>query len=94
MLRIPCPFCGPRDHSEFTYLGDASVRRPEEEAPLEAWYDYVYLRDNPRGRLREHWHHAQGCRQWLVVERDTLSHEIFGAEPARGAASRARGTSA
>ncbi|SMF82428.1 N-methylglutamate dehydrogenase subunit B [Tistlia consotensis] len=83
MLRIPCPFCGPRDHSEFSYLGDATVTRPEAEAPLDEWFGYVYLRDNPRGRHREHWHHAQGCRQWLVVERDTLTHEILGALPAR-----------
>ena len=25
MLRINCPFCGERDHSEFTYGGDATV---------------------------------------------------------------------
>ena len=31
--------------------------------------DYVYLRDNPRGPLREYWHHAGGCRRWLVVTR-------------------------
>jgi len=85
MLRLPCPFCGPRDHSEFTYLGDATVTRPEPEAPLEAWYDYVYTRPNPRGRHQEYWHHAHGCRQWLVVERDTLTHEVFGARPAREA---------
>ena len=27
-MRIPCPCCGPRDHGEFTYLGDATVSRP------------------------------------------------------------------
>ncbi|MBT6350067.1 MAG: hypothetical protein HOJ50_12985 [Proteobacteria bacterium] len=28
MLRISCPFCGVRDHSEFSYGGDASVEYP------------------------------------------------------------------
>ena len=28
MIRIPCPFCGLRDHAEFTYEGDATRRLP------------------------------------------------------------------
>jgi sarcosine oxidase subunit delta len=32
-VRIPCPFCGPRGNEEFTYLGDASVRRPDPNVP-------------------------------------------------------------
>ena len=76
MLRIHCPFCGERDHSEFSYGGDASVEYPALDAPAEAWHDAVYLRDNPRGLQAETWQHLHGCRQWLVVERDTLTHEI------------------
>ncbi|MBE9556326.1 MAG: sarcosine oxidase subunit delta, partial [Proteobacteria bacterium] len=26
--------------------------------------------------------HNNGCRMWIVVERDTMTHEIFSAEPA------------
>lgn len=40
--------------------------------------DYVYQRDNPRGLYDEHWHHTAGCRRWLVVTRDTATHEIAG----------------
>jgi sarcosine oxidase subunit delta len=76
MLRIPCPFCGPRDHSEFSYEGDATVAYPALDASEEAWFEAVFLRDNPRGPHRELWHHVYGCRAFLVVERDTLSHEI------------------
>ena len=46
--------------------------------------------DNPRGVHKELWFHEQGDRSWLVVTRDTLTHEILGAElanPARGATS-------
>ena len=77
MLRIDCPFCGMRDHSEFTYGEDASISYPPLESTDEqAWFEAIYLRDNPRGLHVEKWHHVQGCRQWLIVERDTLTHEI------------------
>jgi heterotetrameric sarcosine oxidase delta subunit len=76
MLIIHCPHCGPRDHTEFSYGGDATVRRPSDGATLEAWTDFVYLRDNPRGAHEELWQHVQGCRAWVVVTRDTLTHSI------------------
>ncbi|TCZ64863.1 sarcosine oxidase subunit delta [Roseicella aquatilis] len=82
-MRIACPFCGPRGSEEYTYLGDATVRRPEGDAPSEAWFAYVYLRDNPAGRHRELWYHGAGCRSWLVVERDMRSHDILSVAPAR-----------
>lgn len=91
MLRIPCPFCGERDHDEFAYGGDATVTRPAlDDRSQEAWYRYVFLRANPKGRHREYWQHVGGCRAWLVVERDTATHEIFGARLAAKAAAEAR----
>ncbi len=80
MLRIPCPFCGLRDHAEFDYEGDASVVHPPLDASREAWFEAVFLRDNPRGAHREFWRHVQGCGSYLIVARDTLTHEIAGAE--------------
>jgi len=71
---VPCPHCGARPKEEFTIKG-AALRRPAPGAG-EAWMDYVYLRENPRGAYREFWHHTSGCRRWLIVERDTFSHEI------------------
>jgi sarcosine oxidase subunit delta len=84
-MRIPCPHCGPRTHDEFTYYGDATVRRPSVTGPdaESAFYDYVYVRDNPFGLHRELWFHQGGCHEWLVVERDTRNHDIKGAVPAR-----------
>ena len=86
-MRIPCPHCGPRTHEEFTYYGDATVRRPSSSSPdaMAAFYDYVYTRDNPFGLHRELWFHQGGCHEWLVVERDTRNHDIKGAVPARDA---------
>jgi sarcosine oxidase subunit delta len=90
MLRINCPICGLRDETEFSYGGDATVVRPApDETNADVWFDFVFLRDNPRGPHREYWHHAKGCRQWLVVERDTLTHKIGGAVLARDAATEA-----
>jgi heterotetrameric sarcosine oxidase delta subunit len=78
-MRIPCPYCGSRDAAEFSYLGDASVTRPDAGADSDvAMYDHVYLRDNPAGLLREYWYHGAGCHGWLVVERDTRTHRIVG----------------
>ncbi|CDX45062.1 Sarcosine oxidase subunit delta [Mesorhizobium sp. ORS 3359] len=84
MLRIPCPVCGLRDETEFTYGADATLRRPDmEETDPGVWHDYVFIRDNPQGRHKEYWHHVSGCRQWILVERDTLTHEIFGSSLVR-----------
>ena len=79
MLLIPCPWCGPRAHVEFTYGGDAAAPLPAKAADDAAWYDALYLRDNPRGPHAELWHHSAGCRRWLKVRRDTLSHEVLAA---------------
>ena len=80
-MRIPCPFCGERDLREFACLGDATVTRPDPAAANAEglFFDYVYLRDNPAGAHRELWYHAQGCRSWLRVDRDTRTHHIAGA---------------
>ncbi len=77
-MRIPCPFCGPRGNEEFTYLGDASVRRPDPAAAdaQATFHNYVYLRENPSGAHREYWYHGGGCRRWLVVTRNIRTHAI------------------
>ena len=77
MLQIDCPFCGTRDETEFVYGGDANRRRPPlDEISQEIWNDYVFLRDNPKGDHREFWYHQHGCRGWLIVSRNTVTHEI------------------
>jgi sarcosine oxidase subunit delta len=82
MLRIKCPWCGVRNEDEFSYGGDATVERPADDATQDDWYDYVYTRNNPAGRHREFWHHVNGCRAWITLERDTVTHEIFSIAPA------------
>ncbi|KAA3515598.1 sarcosine oxidase subunit delta [Agrobacterium rosae] len=72
---ISCPHCGARPKEEFTIKG-AALARPSPDAGTDVWKDYVYLRENPRGLYEEYWHHTSGCRRWLVVTRDTATHEI------------------
>ena len=92
---IPHPILGPRDAQEFTYLGDAALTdRPDgmADGAEDAFQDYLYLRDNPAGLHRELWFHEQGDRSWLVVTRDTRTHEITEVELARDVAlTRGRG---
>ena len=76
MIRIDCPFCGIRDHTEFSYEGDATVKYPALDASQDAWFEAVFLRDNPRGPHREFWRHAYGCGAFLEVARNTVTHEI------------------
>lgn len=77
MLRIPCPHCGLRDYTEFHYAGDASKPRPAHGSDdPRAWHDYVFLFDNPKGTHLEYWQHVEGCRQWLVLERDTATNTV------------------
>ena len=87
------PLLGPRDAAEFVYLGDASlINRPDWQADDadEQFYQYLYLRDNRAGSHRELWYHEQGDRSWLVLTRNTLTHEITKVELARNVA-RAQG---
>ena len=87
-MRIVCPFCGERELGEFTYLGDAKPVRPEAGASEDEVFDYVYLRDNVAGETSEYWYHGGGCRAWLKVTRNTLTHEISSVEAAAGAGAR------
>ena len=86
---IEHPLLGPRDSQEFTYLGDASLlHRPDASSDdaADKFFDYQYLRDNPAGTHRELWYHEMGDRSWLVITRDTTSHEILTVELASMAA--------
>ncbi|MGH1423424.1 MAG: sarcosine oxidase subunit delta [Pseudooceanicola sp.] len=82
-MRIKCPVCGERDRREF-YYGGAALARPVGVDWSPEWDAYLHLRDNPAGRSRELWFHETGCTAWLVVERDTVTHEVFDVSLASG----------
>jgi sarcosine oxidase subunit delta len=86
---IDHPILGPRDASEFVYLGDSSlINRPDPsvEEAAQLFYEYQYLRANIAGPMIELWYHEQGDRSWLVVTRNTITHEITSVELARDVA--------
>ncbi len=88
-MLINHPLLGPRDASEFVYLGDAAlIHRPDAKAETAAddFYRHQYLRQNPPGEHRELWFHEQGDRSWLVVTRNVSTHEITKVELARDVA--------
>ena len=83
-MRIKCPICGERDRRQFYYQGHAiALDRPAPDAGDDAWESYVYLRENPAGETRDLWQHETGCGAWLVVTRNTVTHEILGTALAR-----------
>jgi sarcosine oxidase subunit delta len=83
-MRLTCPLCGERDLREFTYRGSAKLLdRPAADAGAEAFHDYVHIRENPAGPNPELWHHGDGCRAWLLVTRNTVTHEIVSTGLAR-----------
>jgi sarcosine oxidase subunit delta len=76
-MRIPCPFCGFRDIQEFVSRGEAAVAA--NPADFAETFDALYTRKNVIGPAREYFYHAQGCRSWLIVERDVRTHEVLSA---------------
>ena len=79
MLEITCPFCGPRNESEFVNGGPARKKRTErpDELTDSDWIDYLIVAPNPLGPVTEEWWHVMGCAQWFSIRRDTVTHEIL-----------------
>ena len=73
MLIINCPYCGPRDQSEFSNGGEAHVKRPDgsKEIGDREWGEYVFIRANPKGLFYERWVHTH-----MVVENGLIVLEI------------------
>jgi sarcosine oxidase subunit delta len=79
MLLIPCPWCGSRPENEFHYGGQAHIVRPADPGLVDdtTWTNYLYFRDNERGRHRERWQHQYGCGRFFNLERDTVTDQII-----------------
>lgn len=75
MMLLPCPWCGPRNVSEFHYGGEVTPRPNPAEVTAAQWRTYLYFRTNACGWQRETWYHRAGCRRYFVLERDTATNE-------------------
>ena len=77
MLLIPCPWCGPRPEIEFRQAGAAHIARPVGDGISDAaWGEFLYVRDNPKGRSLERWRHVHGCGSFFNAVRDTVTDRI------------------
>jgi sarcosine oxidase, subunit delta len=76
VILLPCPYCGPRNASEFRYVGELSARPDPNATSVEEWRTCLYTRLNPASWTTETWFHRAGCRQHFVVERHTVTNEV------------------
>src|ERR1700731_2717330 len=99
MLLIECPYCGKRPELEFSHAGQAHIARAKNpsEVSVEAWTDFLYMRDNIKGVHAERWRHTHGCSRFFNALRDTTTDHFIATykagEPAPAVA-HARGAAA
>jgi len=75
-MLVPCPHCGPRNVSEFRYLGEEKARPDPNAAEPREWRVYLYVKRNPAGWTTETWFHRSGCQAFFTVERHTVTNEV------------------
>jgi sarcosine oxidase subunit delta len=85
MQIFTCPFCGPRDETEFHFAAEAGKQRPQpaEDTSDADWADYLYFNDAPRGPAREVWVHVT-CGEVFMMTRDTVTREVSAVAPLPG----------
>jgi sarcosine oxidase, subunit delta len=73
---LPCPNCGPRSVYEFRFGGEQSPDREFlAQHPGATYYD----KNNIAGVQTEWWYHRDGCREWLVAVRNTVTNQVLSA---------------
>ncbi len=84
MLLIPCPICGRRPESEFSYAGQAHIARPADPAATDDadWTDFLYARTNSKGEHAERWRHTHGCGRFFNAVRNTVTDRFVTTYPA------------
>jgi heterotetrameric sarcosine oxidase delta subunit len=70
---VPCPHCGWRPSTEFTWGGEM---RDIGSSDAESDFARVVLPRNVAGVHEERWFHFLGCRRWTTVWRDTRTDEV------------------
>jgi heterotetrameric sarcosine oxidase delta subunit len=68
-VELRCPFCDLRDVSEFRFR---TLVTGADQSALESTYE----RTNDPLRSTEYWQHIDGCRAWLVIERNPSNDEV------------------
>jgi sarcosine oxidase, subunit delta len=79
MLLIHCPYCQEdRAELEFRNGDEAHILRPKNitEISDEAFENYFFLRDNPKGLVFERWRHISGCGKFFRAVRHTVTDKF------------------
>jgi len=80
MQIFPCPFCGPRDETEFHCVGEPKARpEPAGSAGDAEWADYLWFNNNEKGLAREIWLHLT-CTEMFAMTRDTATNAVIDSE--------------
>jgi sarcosine oxidase subunit delta len=78
MLTLTCPCCGvTAEETEFHQGGEAHLTRFGPGSSDEAFEQYLFQRENPKGVHFERWRHVYGCGKWFHVARCTVTLEVF-----------------
>jgi sarcosine oxidase subunit delta len=81
VTRLTCPFCGPRELREFVF--HKTLPADETGGVLQRTYERVASLE----RSVEHWQHVEGCRSWLLVQRNPSTGAVAEVRLLGGAAS-------
>lgn len=85
MQVFDCPFCGPRNETEYHFVAEAGKVRPDttKEIGDTEWASYLYTQRNKKGHVREVWMHLT-CSELFLIERDSVTMEVLGTTALRG----------
>ncbi len=76
MKVMTCPLNGPRNISEFLYLGELLEMPDAKACEDREWAEHVWFSENKAGVVREWWCHLPSS-YWFIAERDTVSDRIL-----------------
>ena len=70
-MPLVCPFCGPRALREFVF--HKTLPTNAQHRAYERTYERVASLENSV----EHWQHVEGCRGWLLVQRNPSTGQVI-----------------
>jgi sarcosine oxidase, subunit delta len=76
MKLMTCPLNGPRNISEFVWLGEVKEMPDPDSCSDAQWADYVFLENNIAGIVDEWWVHAPS-NMFFIARRNTVSDEVI-----------------
>ena len=83
MLLIPCPYCGLRAETEFSYGGEAHIARPEtrRSSAMPSGPTTSSCAPTPKACCSSAGATATAAGRWFNVARDTVTYEILAVYP-------------